>query len=194
MAVSPPDLVSEPFDSVQIILQRFCELGFTTEKTVAVVGGSHSIAGADGVGQAEFLLYSGLSTHPPSVFPAIRHLIRLTETTIVITHLYKAQIFVDVQLRGTLFPGHVPQFSLMISLLNKLPLIQENIQGAVETSVPGTVRLQSDHFVDHTTIVSRSQTVFHHHLDFHRQSVKDGASLRPSCSLAFHLGSESKQD
>lgn len=49
VAASPPGLVPEPFDSVQSILQRFGELGFTTEEIVAVIGGSHSVAGADDV-------------------------------------------------------------------------------------------------------------------------------------------------
>ena len=49
MAASPPGLVPEPFDSVQSILQRFGEVGFSAEEVVAVVGGSHSIAGADDI-------------------------------------------------------------------------------------------------------------------------------------------------
>lgn len=49
-AASPPNLVPQPFDSVASIVQRFGEVGFTTpEEIVAVVGGSHSIAGADDV-------------------------------------------------------------------------------------------------------------------------------------------------
>ncbi|PPQ92148.1 hypothetical protein CVT25_008773 [Psilocybe cyanescens] len=105
-AASPPDLVPEPFDSVQKILQRFGELGFTTEEIVAVVGGSHSIAGADDV-------VPNLEGVPFDQTP----------------DMFDTQIFVDVQLRGTLFPG------------------QGNTQGEVQTSVPGTVRLQSDHLL-----------------------------------------------
>ncbi|KAF4611822.1 hypothetical protein D9613_004612 [Agrocybe pediades] len=48
-AAAPNLLVPEPFDSVQTILQRFGELGFTKEETVAVIGGSHSVAGADDI-------------------------------------------------------------------------------------------------------------------------------------------------
>lgn len=49
MAPSPPGLVPEPFDSVQSILQRFGEVGFSAAEVVAIVGGSHSIAGADDI-------------------------------------------------------------------------------------------------------------------------------------------------
>jgi len=105
-AASPPNLVPEPFDSVQDILQRFGELGFSVEETVAVIGGSHSIAGADDVVPNQ----EGIPfDETPSVFDT--------------------QIFVDVQLRGTISPGG------------------DITQGEVETSVPGTVRLQSDHLL-----------------------------------------------
>ena len=49
VAASPPGLVPEPFDSVQDILKRFGEVGFTADEVVAVVGGSHSVAGADDI-------------------------------------------------------------------------------------------------------------------------------------------------
>lgn len=49
VAPSPPGLVPEPFDSVQSILQRFGEVGFSAAEVVAIVGGSHSIAGADDI-------------------------------------------------------------------------------------------------------------------------------------------------
>lgn len=49
VAASPPNLVPEPFDSVADILQRFGEVGFTPDEVVAVVGGSHSVAGADDI-------------------------------------------------------------------------------------------------------------------------------------------------
>ncbi|PPQ90237.1 hypothetical protein CVT25_012996 [Psilocybe cyanescens] len=105
-AASPPDLVPEPFDSVQKILQRFGELGFTTEEIVAVIGGSHSVAGADDV-------VPNLQGVPFDQTP----------------DKFDTQIFVDVQLRGTLFPG------------------EGTTEGEVETAVPGTVRLQSDHLL-----------------------------------------------
>ncbi len=50
IAASPPGLVPDPFDSVESIMTRFGEVGFLTpEEVVAVVGGSHSVAGADDI-------------------------------------------------------------------------------------------------------------------------------------------------
>lgn len=50
IAASPPGLVPDPFDSVESIMTRFGEVGFlTAEEVVAVVGGSHSVAGADDI-------------------------------------------------------------------------------------------------------------------------------------------------
>lgn len=66
VAASPPNLVPEPFDTVQTILQRFGEVGFTAAEVVAVVGGSHSVAGADDIvpNQAGYLLICfSTSTH-----------------------------------------------------------------------------------------------------------------------------------
>ncbi|KAF9549821.1 manganese peroxidase 3 [Agrocybe pediades] len=105
-AAAPNLLVPEPFDSVATILQRFGELGFTKEETVAVIGGSHSVAGADDIVPNE----QGIPfDQTPSIFDT--------------------QIFVDVQLRGTMIPGN------------------GTTEGEVETAVPGTVRLQSDHLL-----------------------------------------------
>lgn len=49
IAASPPGLVPEPFDNITSILQRFGEVGFSPAEVVAVVGGSHSVAGADDI-------------------------------------------------------------------------------------------------------------------------------------------------
>jgi hypothetical protein len=106
-AASPPGLVPQPFDSVASILERFNEVGFTTpEQVVSVVGGSHSIAGADDI-------VPGLQGLPFDQTP----------------NIFDTQIFIDVQLRGTLFTG------------------PGGNQGEVETAVLGTVRLQSDHLL-----------------------------------------------
>jgi len=48
VAASPPDLVPEPFDSVDSILQRFSEVGFSPDEVIALLS-SHSVAGADTV-------------------------------------------------------------------------------------------------------------------------------------------------
>ncbi|KAH9483363.1 Versatile peroxidase VPL1 [Psilocybe cubensis] len=105
-AASPPDLVPEPFDSIPKILQRFKEVGFSPAEVVAVVGGSHSVAGADDI-------VPNLEGVPFDQTPDV----------------FDTQIFVDVQLRGTMFPGN------------------GTTEGEVETAVPGTVRLQSDHLL-----------------------------------------------
>ncbi|KDR73358.1 hypothetical protein GALMADRAFT_101039 [Galerina marginata CBS 339.88] len=105
-AASPPNLVPEPFDSVQSILARFQPLGFTVPEIVAIIGGSHSIAGADDIVPNQ----QGVPfDQTPDVFDS--------------------QIFVDVQLRGTLFTGQGGQ------------------QGEVQSAVQGLVRLQSDHLL-----------------------------------------------
>jgi len=107
IAASPPGLVPDPFDSIASIMTRFGEVGFlTAEEVVAVVGGSHSVAGADDV-------VPNMAGVPFDQTPSV----------------FDTQIFVDVQLRGTLFTGEGGQ------------------QGEVETAVAGTVRLQSDHLL-----------------------------------------------
>ncbi|KAF8889527.1 heme peroxidase [Gymnopilus junonius] len=47
-AASPPNLVPNPFDSVDTILARFGSVGFSPEEVIALLS-SHSIAGADDV-------------------------------------------------------------------------------------------------------------------------------------------------
>lgn len=49
VAASPPDLVPQPTDDITTILDRFGSVGFSPAEVVAVVGGSHSVAGADDV-------------------------------------------------------------------------------------------------------------------------------------------------
>lgn len=64
-----------------------------------------------------------------------------------------AQIFVDVQLRGTLFTGYVQQPSehkLSLTFKNR----EGGQQGEVETAVAGTVRLQSDSLVCYFRVLS----------------------------------------
>ncbi|KJA19705.1 class II peroxidase [Hypholoma sublateritium FD-334 SS-4] len=80
IAASPPGLVPEPFDNITSILQRFGEVGFSPAEVVAVVGGSHSVAGADDIVPNQ----QGV---PFDQTPS----------------LFDTQIFVDVLLRGTNF-------------------------------------------------------------------------------------------
>lgn len=49
VAPAPSGLVPQPFDSVAKILERFGEVGFSPPEVVVVVGGSHSVAGADDI-------------------------------------------------------------------------------------------------------------------------------------------------
>nr|UDP83129.1 manganese peroxidase 2 [Cyathus bulleri]UES62902.1 manganese peroxidase 2 [Cyathus bulleri] len=102
-APSPDHLVPEPFDTVTSILARFEEVGFSPEEVVALLS-SHSIAAAD------------------HVDPAI-HGVPFDSTP----GLFDTQVFIEVQLRGTLFPG------------------TGGNQGEVESPLQGELRLQSDH-------------------------------------------------
>jgi cytochrome c peroxidase len=103
-AVSPPNLVPEPFDNVDVILARMNAAGgFSPQEVIALLA-SHSIAGADTVDPS---IPGTPFDSTPSVFDT--------------------QIFIDVQLRGTLFPGATDH------------------QGEVMSAIAGTIRLQSDH-------------------------------------------------
>ncbi|KDR76713.1 hypothetical protein GALMADRAFT_1328628 [Galerina marginata CBS 339.88] len=102
-AASPPNLVPDPFDNVATILARFGEVGFSPAEVVALLA-SHSVAGADDVDP-------GIPGTPFDSTP----------------NVFDTQFFVDVQLRGTLFPG------------------SGGHQGEVMSGIAGELRLQSDH-------------------------------------------------
>jgi hypothetical protein len=80
-AASPPGLVPEPFDSLDTILARFKEVGFTPAEVVALLA-SHSIAAADHVDES-------IPGTPFDSTPGV----------------FDTQFFIEVQLRGTAFPG-----------------------------------------------------------------------------------------
>ncbi|KAF4567729.1 Versatile peroxidase vpl1 [Pleurotus pulmonarius] len=82
-AVAPaPDLtVPEPFDTVDSILARFAEAGFSPAEVVALLA-SHTIAAADNVDP----------TIPGTPFDST-------------PSVFDSQFFVETQLRGTSFPG-----------------------------------------------------------------------------------------
>ncbi|KAJ7749470.1 manganese-dependent peroxidase [Mycena metata] len=80
-AAAPDGTVPEPFQSVDIILARMADAGFSPAELVALLA-SHSIAGADDVDPI-------LSGVPFDSTPAV----------------FDTQFFVETQLRGTLFPG-----------------------------------------------------------------------------------------
>ncbi|KAK0184989.1 manganese peroxidase 1 precursor [Armillaria mellea] len=100
-AASPDLLVPEPFDTVTSILARFADAGFTPPEVIALLA-SHSVAAADHVDVTVFTPFDST--------PA----------------LFDTQFFVEVQLRGTAFPG------------------TGGNQGEVESPLAGEIRLQSD--------------------------------------------------
>jgi cytochrome c peroxidase len=102
-APGPDGLVPEPFDTITDILARMADAGFSPAELVALLA-SHSVAGADTVDP----------TIPGTPFDST-------------PSLFDTQVFIEVQLRGTLFPGSQPG------------------EGEVESGVAGELRLQSDH-------------------------------------------------
>ncbi|KAK7063367.1 peroxidase [Favolaschia claudopus] len=103
---APDGLVPEPFDSVQKILARMHDAaGFSPTDVVALLA-SHSVAGADTIDP----------TIPGTPFDST-------------PSVFDTQVFIEVQLRGTLFPGSEPG------------------QGEVQSAVHGEMRLQSDHLM-----------------------------------------------
>nr|AVJ41188.1 manganese peroxidase [Irpex lacteus] len=104
VAPAPDKTVPEPFDSVTSILARFKDAGnFSPEEVVALLG-SHTIAAADHVDP----------TIPGTPFDST-------------PEVFDTQVFLEVQLRGTLFPGTAGN------------------QGEVQSPLRGEIRLQSDH-------------------------------------------------
>jgi len=105
-APGPDGLVPEPFDNVDVILARMADAGGFTPTDVVALLASHSVAGAD------------------NVDPTIQG-VPFDSTP----DLFDTQIFIEVQLRGTQFPGSEPG------------------QGEVESALAGEMRLQSDHLI-----------------------------------------------
>ncbi|KAK0459170.1 manganese peroxidase 1 precursor [Desarmillaria tabescens] len=102
VAPSPDLLVPEPFDTVTSIIDRFADAGFNSSEIIALLA-SHTVAAADHVDP----------TIPGTPFDST-------------PGLFDTQVFIEVQLRGTLFPG------------------TGGNQGEVESPLPGEIRLQSD--------------------------------------------------
>ncbi|KAF8964560.1 fungal versatile peroxidase from pleurotus Eryngii [Flammula alnicola] len=101
-AASPDLLVPEPFDDVTKILERFASVGFSPQEVISLLS-SHSIAGADTVDPT---LEGVPFDSTPSTFDT--------------------NIFIEVLLKGFLFPG------------------TSGNQGEVMSAINGTLRLQSD--------------------------------------------------
>ncbi|KAJ7220720.1 manganese peroxidase 3 [Mycena pura] len=110
VAPSPDGLVPDPFDSLTDILERFAEVGFSPAEVVALLA-SHTIAAADHVDPTVNATSFSLAISTPfDSTPGI----------------FDTQVFIEVQLRGTLFPGRGAN------------------QGEVESALEGEIRLQSD--------------------------------------------------
>ncbi|KAI0268698.1 manganase peroxidase [Gloeopeniophorella convolvens] len=101
-APAPDKTVPEPFDTIDSILARFADAGFSPAEVVALLA-SHTVAAADHVDP----------TIPGTPFDST-------------PGMFDTQVFVEVQLRGTLFPG------------------TGGNQGEVESPLRGEIRLQSD--------------------------------------------------
>ncbi|KAG6862344.1 hypothetical protein C0995_016042 [Termitomyces sp. Mi166 len=104
-APSPDLMVPEPFDTVTSILSRMGDAGFSPKELVALLA-SHSVAAADHVDPT--IPGTPLDSTPSA---------------------FDTQFFIEVQLRGTLFPG------------------TGGNQGEVESPLRGELRLQSDHLI-----------------------------------------------
>ncbi|KAJ7489140.1 manganese peroxidase 3 [Mycena latifolia] len=102
VAAAPDGLVPDPFDTITDILERFAEVGFSPDEVVALLS-SHTIAAADHVDPS-------IPGTPFDSTPGI----------------FDTQVFIEVQLRGTSFPG------------------TGGNQGEVESPLAGEIRLQSD--------------------------------------------------
>ncbi|KAK0214676.1 manganese peroxidase 1 precursor [Armillaria nabsnona] len=96
-------LVPEPFDTVTDIIARFTDAGVTTPQLIALLS-SHTVAAADKVDV----------TIPGTPFDST-------------PNIFDTQIFIEVQLRGTQFPG------------------TGGNHGEVMSPIAGEMRLQSDH-------------------------------------------------
>ncbi|KAJ7175027.1 putative versatile peroxidase [Mycena crocata] len=103
-APSPIGLVPEPFDTITDVLARFAEVGFSPEEVVALLA-SHTIAAAD---------------HVDETIPGKRSPFDSTPG------VFDTQLFIEVQLRGVLFPG------------------DGSHPGQVESPLEGLIRLNTD--------------------------------------------------
>ncbi|KAJ7236595.1 manganese peroxidase 3 [Mycena haematopus] len=101
-APSPIGLVPEPFDTITSVLARFAEVGFSPAEVVALLA-SHTIAAADHVDP----------TIPGTPFDST-------------PGVFDTQLFIEMQLRGVLFPG------------------DGSNPGQVESPLEGIIRLNTD--------------------------------------------------
>ncbi|KZV88636.1 manganese peroxidase [Exidia glandulosa HHB12029] len=102
-APAPDGTVPDPFNPVTQILARMADAGFSSDEVIALLA-SHSIAAQD---EIEPEIQRAPFDSTPGIFDS--------------------QVFLEVQLRGTSFPGNGSH------------------EGQVESPMPGEFRLQSDH-------------------------------------------------
>ncbi|KZV88999.1 fungal versatile peroxidase from pleurotus Eryngii [Exidia glandulosa HHB12029] len=102
-APAPDGTVPDPFNPVSMILARMADAGFSPDEVIALLA-SHSIAAQDEI-------EPNINRSPFDSTPGV----------------FDNQVFLEVQLRGTLFPGNGSH------------------EGEVESPMPGEFRLQSDH-------------------------------------------------
>ncbi|EJD38773.1 MnP-atypical, short manganese peroxidase [Auricularia subglabra TFB-10046 SS5] len=102
-APAPDGTVPDPFNTITDILARMLDMGFQPDEVIALLA-SHTIAAQDEIEPA-------INRSPFDSTPGV----------------FDSQVFLEVQLRGTLFPGDGSHL------------------GQVESPMPGEFRLQSDH-------------------------------------------------
>ncbi|KAK0431562.1 manganese peroxidase 1 precursor [Armillaria borealis] len=115
-------LVPEPFDTVTDIIARFTDAGVTTPQLIALLS-SHTVAAADKVDVTVGLIHIHfVFFHSTTIF-ADSGVTPFDSTP----GIFDTQIFIEVQLRGTQFPG------------------TGGNHGEVMSPLAGEMRLQSDH-------------------------------------------------
>jgi len=102
-AASPPNLVPNPFDSVDTILKRMADGGNFSPNEVIALLSSHSVAGADTV-------VPGIEGVPFDSTPSV----------------FDTQIFVEVLLHGTLFTGPGPNQGESMTAINGTTRLQSD--------------------------------------------------------------------
>jgi manganese peroxidase len=139
IAPSPNFLVPEPFNTTDQILERFASVGFSPQEGVALLS-SHSITGADTVdpgmvaGRASLIHRNPKITYPKLVeLHSTPFLLRLTVDSKKYSifdsssdNVWLANIFIDVLLKGTLFPGYaISSFVLIFAHMAIIEMIPD---------------------------------------------------------------------
>jgi len=105
---APDHTVPEPFDDLNVIFARMADAGFTPAELVHMLA-AHSVGDQASVDPSPLVLGSPFDSTPSD---------------------FDSQVFLEVMLRGTLFPGNGSH------------------QGEVQSPLPGEFRLLTDHLFD----------------------------------------------